>query len=123
VELDNRPFAATQVAQHPDLVMDAVPTTLPLDRVPVGRREAGIGRLLLILRGTRIAVDCALKGLADERGQRGLLEFPDIRARNPVRQRQAIHLSQDRPGVDTVSHAVHSEAHARIAIPNRPQDR
>jgi hypothetical protein len=103
--------------------MEAVPAPLPGDRVPLGRRKAGIGCPLLDLRRTRLATGHPLKGLADERGQRRPLKLPDVRTGDPVRQRQVIHLGQDRAGVNPVRHAMHGEAHVRIAVPDRPQDR
>jgi len=79
--------------------------------------------LRFVLWHAGISADHALKGLVDERGQGGLLKLPHIPAGDSLRQWQIFDLGQDRTGVNPAGHAVHGKAHARVAIPNRPQDR
>lgn len=123
LELGHRSLATTEEPQHADLVVKAQPAAPPGHLVPLRRREPRIRCRPLVLRCPRITAHRGIQRVREQVRQRGLGEIPYVPAGYVLRDRQAGNLCQHRARVDPLSHAVHSEPHKGIAIPDRPRNR
>lgn len=123
LKFGHRPPTAVEIAQHPDLVMQAMPVALPRDLIPLRRRKPGMRRLGLVLRYARIAGYRGVQSSREQPWQHSLGEIPDVLTGDIVRDRQIVHLGQYGADVNPLSHAMHGDAHEPVTVADRPQNR
>ncbi len=104
LELYYRAPTPVKKPQYANLIMEAIPSIIPVNRVPFWWRKSRIGRLGLVLQNSRITFRRASQRGLDKIRQHSSHKLPYVLTSYPVRKWYAFKLRKNRTRVDSLVH-------------------